>query len=230
MDDRIPDPSPLTTAQVQREVAALEKLATQRMDAIEKAVAVAHENLVRVPTDVDKAIGHLRELTIERFETTKKEFLVHQEKFASVQTQFQERDVRTEQTAKDSKVAVDAALQAAKEAVGKQQEASDRAIAKQEAATGKQIESITLLIASNNKALDDKISDLKERFAAAQGSGLGHKEATSDQRANVSANVAIIGLVVAVAVGLLGGGLLKGNAAPLVAYIQPGPAAVVPGK
>ena len=170
------DPSPLTTAQVQREVASLEKLLEQRIDSIEQAVKVAHENLVRVPTDVDKAIGHLRETIEGKFDTVRQAFLIHLEKFASVQTQFQERDVRTEQTAKDSKVAVDAALQAAKEAVGKQQEASDRAIAKQEAATNKQLDQVVTLIAANFKALDDKNSDLKDRVGTIEAKSTGLKD------------------------------------------------------
>lgn len=147
----------MSTAQLTNAVTALEKLFDQRVGAIEKAVEVAHANLVRVPTEVDKAVGHLSALISEKL-------AIHAEKFSSVQTQFQERDIRTEQTARDSKVAVDAALQAAKEAVGKQQEASDRAIAKSEAAVTKQIDQIVVLIQTNNVSTDGKIIDLKERL------------------------------------------------------------------
>jgi hypothetical protein len=152
----IPDPTVLTTAALQREVAALEKLLDQRINAIEQAVKVAHENLVRVPTDVDKAIAHLRELLLEKFATTG-------EKFNSIQTQFLERDVRVEQTAKDSKVAVDAALQAAKEAVGEQNKSSGLSIAKSEAATTKQIEQQAVLMATTNAGILSSLADLKER-------------------------------------------------------------------
>lgn len=226
MDESRSDPSPLTTAQTLREVESLEKLLTQRVESVEKAVDVAHQNLVRVPTDVDKSIGHVRELMTERFQTVTKEFLVHLEKFASVQTQFVERDTRTEQMAKDTKVAIDAALMAAEKAVGKQQEASDRAIAKQEGATTKQLEAITSLIANNNKALDDKINDLKERFAAAAGAGSGHKEAATDQRQSTGSIVSIAGIVIALIVGAFGGGFLKRDA-PQVIYAAP-PATAVP--
>lgn len=165
LEDQI-DPTALTTQQLLREVTSLEKLMAQRMDAMDKAMEIFSDNLTRAPTEVDKQIGHLKSLMEKTFE-------VMDEKFASVQTQFSERDVRTEQTAKDSKVAVDAALQAAKEAVGKQQEASDRAIAKSEAATTKQLDQIVMLIAANTKASDEKIDDLKKRVATRDGEGGG---------------------------------------------------------
>jgi hypothetical protein len=212
------DPSSLTTAQLLREISSLEKLLTQRLDAVDKAIVVAHENLVRVPTDVDKQVAHLKETMDRKLET-------HLEKFTSVQTQFAERDTRTEQTQKDSKVAVDAALQAAKEAVGKQQEASDRAIAKQEAATSKQIEAITLLISSNNRALDDKINDIKERLTTLAAAGLGRVEARHEQQSSISMIAAVVGVIVALVVGLFGGGLLRTAAAldtkPEVVYVEP---------
>src|SRR5688572_12559693 len=102
------DPTPLTTAQILREINSLEKL----MDAIEKAVTVAHENLVRVPTEVDKAIGHLRELMLEKFLTIVKTFETTDQKFHNIQTQFMERDARSEQAENYTKTAVDAAFAA----------------------------------------------------------------------------------------------------------------------
>lgn len=51
-----------------------------------------------------------------------------EEKFNSVGTQFRERDDRTRQTAMDSKLAIDAALQAAKEAVGKSETSTTKQI------------------------------------------------------------------------------------------------------
>ena len=189
------DPSTLTTQQLLREIASLEKLLDQRMASNEEAVKVAHQNLTRVPTDVDKAIGHLKELTSRNIDVLVERFTAVHTKFDSVQLQFQERDIRTEQTAKDSKVAVDAALQAAKEAVGKQQEASDRAIAKSEAAVNKQIEAIVALIDSNNRALDGKIIDIKER----QTLTAGKNEGLNAGWVLLTGVVAIIATVVSVA-------------------------------
>lgn len=81
--------------------------------------------------------------------------------------------MRTEQSSKDSKVAVDAALQAAKEAVGEQNKSSALAIAKSETATTKQIDQLGILIQNNTKAFDDKISDLKDRLTRIEGMGQG---------------------------------------------------------
>src|SRR4026207_2120579 len=106
----VPDPTLLTTAALTREIAALKELVVTRLDAMDKAMDIFSDNLTRAPTEVDKQISHLKELMIETF-------AVHMEQFASIPPHFRERDVRGEQSAKDSKVAVDAALQAAKEAV-----------------------------------------------------------------------------------------------------------------
>lgn len=75
----------------------------------------------------------------------------HAEKLNRIQTQFRERDVRTERSSKDSEVAVDAALQAAKEAVGEQNKSSALAIAKSEAATTKEIDQLGGLINTMTK-------------------------------------------------------------------------------
>ena len=123
-----------------------------RLEGMDKAI-----NLVQLQTDVLPAkvqveVGHLQRL--------------HQEKFDSITTQFQERDTRTEQTSRDSKVAVDAALQAAKEAVGEQNKSNALAIAKSEATFTKQIDQIGVLVASMGKGFDDKVDDIKSRLQA----------------------------------------------------------------
>ena len=100
-------------------------------------------------------------------------FNTYDEKFASIGTQFKERDTRGEQTQKDSKVAVDAALQAAKEAVGEQNKSSALAIAKSEASTTKQIDQIGIIMSTSQKALDEKIDDLRTRLTNMDGRSKG---------------------------------------------------------
>lgn len=162
-DDPVPrlyqDPTALTTAQLQRELTSLEKLFDERLhslmervDAMEKAQTLFHDDLVRVPTAVDKAVGQLKELH-------EKWFL---EKFATVQALFVERDLRIEQTKIDGKLAGDAALEAAKEAVGKS-----------ESATIKQMEQHASLLQNTRDALNDKIDDIKERLTMLEGRGSG---------------------------------------------------------
>jgi hypothetical protein len=155
----VPDPTLLTTEGIRREVGMLRELLETRLDGMDRAMALFQENITRVPTDVDKQVGHLKAL--------------HEEKFLSIEVQFRERDVRTEQTSRDSKVAVDAALQAAKEAVGEQNRSSALAIAKSETATVKQIDQQGLLIATATSGLNDKIDDLKARLTLMEGRGSG---------------------------------------------------------
>lgn len=196
-----PDPSVLTTQHmireteairelVFREILALEKSLSTRMDAADKAVELLHEDMTQFPTDLDKEIAHLKEL--------------HGEKFTSIQTQFSDRDARTEENSKNSKVAVDAALQAAEKAVGKQQEAFALATSKSEAATAKQIDQQGQLIANVTRALDDRISDLKERLTRIEGSHSG-REGGMDRRAEGSRfNVLLIGMILSALFGLTG--------------------------
>jgi hypothetical protein len=142
------DPSLLTTQQLWREISALKELLESKIEGLETAIKVAHEDLVRVPTEVQKQVGSLKEL--------------HDEKFKGIEERFKERDSRTQVVAELNQKAIDAALQAAKEIVGVQTQASNDAIAKSEAATTKQIDAQGILINATEKTLDDKIGAVKE--------------------------------------------------------------------
>lgn len=157
---KVTDPTFLTTQQLLREYTSLKELVFTRLDAMDKAMELFNANITRVPTDTDKQISHLKEL--------------HDERFSGVDKQFTERDVRTEQSATATKIAVDAALQAQKEAAGAQNESNAAAIAKSEAATAKQIDGIIALLNSSLKALDEKINDLKGRLDRGEGKVAGH--------------------------------------------------------
>jgi hypothetical protein len=121
-----------------------------RINAIEQATELLREISMKMPSEADKGLTHLQEIC--------------DEKFSSIAIQFKERDTRTESTQKDSKVAVDAALQAAKEAVGEQNRANALSIAKSEGAFTKQIDQTSSTITLLQKNFDDKIEDLKERI------------------------------------------------------------------
>ena len=155
----IPDPSILTTQQLLREITMLRELIETRLDGMDKAIELLQTSTDRFPTIVNDEIKQLQEL--------------HEEKFHSIATQFSERDTRGEQTLRDSKVAVDAALQAAKEAVGEQNKSSALAIAKSETATTKQIDQIGLLISTTVLGVNDKIDDIKSRITSVEGHSKG---------------------------------------------------------
>lgn len=166
----IPDPTLLTTQQLHREIFSVREVIETRINSMDKAIELVKGIADRIPQLMEKAISQLQGL--------------HEEKFSSIQTQFKERDTRSDQTSKDNKVAIDAALQAAKEAVGEQNKSSQLAIAKSEAATTKQIDAIVILIANGQKALDDKIDDIKERLTTIEGNRAGQQEKKQDTTSN----------------------------------------------
>lgn len=158
----ITDPTALTTQQIVRELLHQRELfdakllsIDTRLGSMDKAQELFQSNLTRIPTETDRAVGRLQEL--------------HNEKFRGIDVQFKERDTRVEQTAKDGKVSIDAALSAAEKAVAKQNESNALAIAKQEAAFTKQIDQQYLQNATSFKSLDDKIADLKTQLSTISG-------------------------------------------------------------
>lgn len=164
-------------------IKGLREVLEARLDGMDRAINLVHEAQSRVPSEVDVKVLHLERL--------------HGEKFDSVQVQFQERDVRAERESRDNKVAIDAALQAAKEAVTEQTKSFALAADKSEAAIAKQIDGIQILVRTSVEALNDKIADLKERMALIQGSGSGVAAAQTTHQGNTSNWVAGGALVVA---------------------------------
>lgn len=137
------DPTTRTTEVLLREIASLKELFGTKFDAMQDAVRLLQSNADKSPT---VAVVYEKVLSLEA---------VNKEKFESITKQFAERDTRTEQTSRDNKVAIDAALQAQKEAV-----------AKSEVGFTKQIDNITTLIATQGKGADDKIDSVKSLLAA----------------------------------------------------------------
>lgn len=173
----VPDPTVMTTQAVNMAITAVREVFAVRFDALDKAIILVQTIADRQPGLIAAEVRRLREL--------------HDEKFTSIQTQFTERDIRTEQTARDSKVAVDAALQAAKEAVGEQNKSSALAIAKSEASTTKQIDQISVLIETMKRGLDDKIDDIKTRITQIEGQKTG-------QESSYGFIVGLVGMLVGV--------------------------------
>lgn len=137
-----PDPTAMTTAQLEKAIINVDALnvsrieiITARLDAMDKAVDL----LQKFPTAIDVAINHLKEL--------------HDEKFRGISTQFKERDIRIDQRAVDTQKAVDAAFAAAKETFGKS-----------ETGFTEQIKGLTTLVNEKAKSADDKLGDVKDRL------------------------------------------------------------------
>jgi hypothetical protein len=187
-----PDPTKLTTdavnaatAQWQRELAATRELLETRLTGMDQATKLLSETVNRTPTVIQTEISHQRELT--------------DEKFASVDQRFDERDVRSDQAARASKEALDAALLAAKELVSQQNEANAAAADKAEQSTIKQIDQIGIRIDTMQKALDDRLTELKERIDRGEGSAAGATGQRTETRLNTGQIIAAVGAMLAAA-------------------------------
>jgi hypothetical protein len=170
------------------EVGQLRGLLEARFDGMDRAIRLHAEIIDRAPAERDSAIKHLAEL--------------HDEKFASIALQFAERDVRSEQATDDAKQALDAALLAQKELVAQQNEANSAAAAKAEASFTKQIDQIGTIIQTLEKALDARITELKERIDRGEGSTAGAAESSSDRRLDTGQVLTTLSVLAAV-IGLL---------------------------
>jgi hypothetical protein len=98
---------------------------------------------------------------------------VTDQKFNAVGQRFEERDTRTEQAAQESRISLDAALAAAKEAVSEQNKANAQAIAKSEVATQKQIDAQATLSSTSFAAMNDKLADMRTRLDTGGGENAG---------------------------------------------------------
>ena len=136
-----PDPTILTTENLRREIANLKELQDRRFEDMSIALKLVQSIADRAPALVDEKVSHLSEVMTE--------------KFAKVNNQIVERDVRTDQRAGDIKVGVDAAFAAAKETAGKS-----------EAGFTKQIDGLGVIIDTKYKNLEDKNGSLKESLSS----------------------------------------------------------------
>ena len=181
----VPDPSLLTTQLLREGLEGLEKLITVRLDAMDAATDLRLALLHTMPTEIDQRINHMRDVTQQRFN-------LDEEKFKGVEKQFMERDVRTEQASTGADQALNAALQAAKELVGAQGEASAAAAVKSETSFTKQIDQIGTIIQTLEKALDARITELKERIDRGEGSQSGSQQTVNSRRADSSVVISIV--------------------------------------
>jgi hypothetical protein len=181
-----PDPTLLTTQQLLRELSSLRELFEARLDGIDKATELLSTNVNRTPTEIQKQITHMSELTDQKFVGVSQHFDDNHKYYAS-QLEILRSTVTEQFRAVDgqfaaSKIAVDAALTAQKEAVGEQNKANDRAIAKSETAVKEQLTSLGQVSDTSFKAMEDKITDARDRLTVMESLTRGIKEASGDAR------------------------------------------------
>lgn len=144
------DPTPLTTSQLLREIGSLKELVFTEIVAVKEGIKIAHEDLVRVPTDVQRQVEALRELLETKIIDSDN---LKEEKFRNIDKRLDLVEQARIEQKKDTATAVDAALKAAKEAVTEQNTSNVLAINKSETSTTKQIDN-----------QDSKINDIKDRL------------------------------------------------------------------
>jgi hypothetical protein len=171
-----------------------------RFQSIDKATELQHDDLVRVPTQVDRAVGALRELLLAQIRAEMAEVggklnalgEVSEERFRGVQTQFNLLKQATEQLDLANKTAIAAALQAQKESAGETQKSSQAAIAKSEASTSESIKALTAAFTTEIKGANDRINDVKSRLDRGEGIGSGGHQQKIEGNTNLFAVVALI--------------------------------------
>jgi dGTP triphosphohydrolase len=163
----VPDPTRLTTEQLERATANLD-------DKLKEAVSNLEDKL-------SKAMEF-------RSELTRLEFVATEQRFELVEAH------RLEQKADTSK-AVDAALQAAEKAVKEQTAASEKAIAKSESATSEAIKQLTATFTASIEGAMRGINDLKERILIIESLKRGGKDNTAAIIGTIAIAVVLVNLV-----------------------------------
>ncbi len=168
----VPDPTILTTQQLVAAIAAVREIIETRLDAMDTAT-----NLNKMATD---KIPHLIGEKVSALEK------LHDEKFDGVEKQFVERDERQTVTSELNHKALDAALQAAKEAAGKT-----------ELSFTKQIADLTGQFNTQNEAMNVRVNDVKARLDRGEGTTVESRETQTQRNYTV-------GLFVTIGLSLIG--------------------------
>jgi hypothetical protein len=206
-DTGVPDPSLATiailyreietiTATRDREIGALRDLISVRLDGMDRAADLKEREAKLVASNIQLSIAHQKELLLAMMA----------ERAESIKNQFEERDVRTQRDAAQVKLAVDAALQAAKEAVQEQNKGFTLSIDKSDAAKTKEIDSLGVQLRAATGGLEGQIADLKDRMTRIESAGLGRIQQVSETRAQsgdmrswVLMGVALLSIAIAIA-------------------------------
>jgi hypothetical protein len=171
---------------VDRQILALKEKLEERFNAVEKDLSEVHKAVDARQGSVKDEISHLRDLVFGKIDSA---ISVTAERFSGVAAQFAERDTRTDQRAGDTKLAVDAAFAAAKEAT-----------AKIEAGFTKQIDGMITIVDTKTGNLAGGLGDLKERMTAmesrTQGIGAARAEGRETQNDSRGFIFGIVGMVI----------------------------------
>jgi hypothetical protein len=173
----------LTTQNLLREISALKELFGTELKSLDQRISEVSSYSRARNEDIKSASATLQALLEEKIE---KQALVSNEKFIGVGAQFAERDTRTDQRAGDTKLAVDAAFAAAKEAT-----------AKIEAGFTKQIDGIFQIVDTKTANIGGNIDDIKQRLTAIESRSGTTSDVRRENRDSTGLIVGALGLMVA---------------------------------
>ena len=202
----VPDPSILTTEQINRvtqslrveflgQLTALREVLTTRFDANDKAIVLLAETVNRVPTLLDRETLRLSESFSEKLTSS---VTLSAQHFSFIDNKFLERDAATEQRKNSTAVNVAAAFAAQKDYATAQEKYNDMAVAKAEASTVKQIEDLKSLFNSKNASTDEKIAINGERLTRIESLTRGMADQKDDQRASSNTGMQAVLLIITV--------------------------------
>jgi hypothetical protein len=172
------NPSPLTTAALFREISHLKDSLTVRIDALQRESNLFREDIKRVPTEVQREVGNLKEL--------------HEEKIKGVAKQL----VDYKQVGAD---ALAAALQTTKELTAAQDVANATALEKSQKTIDQRLSDLAKLLESRVDAMRTELATLKSRLDTGEGGSGAVREHTADRRLDTGLIVAVFSVLVAAA-------------------------------
>ena len=226
----IPDPTEITTREISRLREEVQRELTSKLTAARELAELAVKSVrevietrldgmdkthVLLQDSLAKAVGNISS------EASRLETLFNQKldgmviRFDSIQTQFKERDIRTDRDKIAASTAVDAALQAQKEAERAQNEANAAAITKSESAFTKQIDGLKDLIEAVRNVISSDVNNIKSRLDRGEGGAnpamlaeiatlrsrldqsAGGRSAEVDTRANIGTIAGVIAVIIA---------------------------------
>lgn len=200
----IPDPSALTTDQLRRELGSLREVLETRLAAMDTATALVAMKLEGLTREFNDRLEKQRRERLEQLAATREIMMaqleivraVGDERFAAVAVQFGERDIRTEKAAQEARISLDAALAAAKEAVGEQNKSNTLAIDKSDRNTKEKIDSLVIQISTSIDSLNDKILELRRAVDRSEGKSQGGAAIWAGAIGVAIVVVAVIGLYI----------------------------------
>lgn len=199
----VPDPTELTDRAIAKAITAMRdyidgQLATrdERLRGIDVATGLRLREIDTIPSQITGAIEAVVALSTQKFD--------------AIQTQFRERDTRSERESQLNKIALDAAFSASKEAVAaaltaqkeaaaRQDEANAKAIDKSERATAETIKTNLELTRSTTDALTKTLDELKIAVSRIESAKLG----ATENRTGLYATVGIIISIIVFGMGVL---------------------------